>query len=79
MIVDGPGNKSGLRIGDVVISVENDKILDLNQFQRILARRALGDKVKLKIYRRGKGFMFVTIALEETPKTEDLPQERDLI
>jgi serine protease Do len=78
LVVDAPAHRSGLRIGDVVLTADTQKISDLNQFQRILASKQMNGKVKLKIYRRGKGYLFATIALEEAPKAEDLPQERDL-
>lgn len=78
LIVDAPANKAGLRIGDIVMMADNEKILDLNQLQRFLLRKSTGSRVKLKIYRRGKGYLYATIALEETPKAQDLPQERDL-
>ena len=78
LIVDAPANKAGLRIGDIVMMADNEKILDLNQLQRFLLRKTTGDRVKLKVYRRGKGYLYATIALEETPKAQDLPQERDL-
>lgn len=78
LIVDAPAYKAGLKIGDVVVSADNEKILDLNQLQRFLAHKGPGDRIKLKVYRRGKGYLFATIALEETPKADDLPQERDL-
>lgn len=78
LVIDGPANKAGLRIGDVVVMADNEKILDLNQFQRFLLKKGTGDRVKLKVYRRAKGYLYATIPLEETPKAQDLPQERDL-
>ena len=78
LIVDAPANKAGLRIGDVVMMADKENILDLNQLQRFLLHKGTGDRVKLKVYRRGKGYLYPTITLEETPKTQDLPQERDL-
>lgn len=78
LIVDAPAHKSGIRIGDVVLAADDQNITDLNQFQRILVSKQTHGKVNLKIYRRGKGYLHATVALEETPKTEELPQERDL-
>ena len=78
LIVDAPAHRSGIRIGDVVLSADNQKIGDLNQFQRILVSKQPKGKVKLKLYRRSKGYLSATVVLEETPKAEELPQERDL-
>jgi hypothetical protein len=57
---------------------DDQKITDLNQFQRVLIAKQPNGKVKLKVYRRGKGYLVATVTLEETPKAEELPQERDL-
>jgi serine protease Do len=78
LIVDAPGHKSGIRIGDVVLMVDEQKITDLNHFQRLLMDKKPHGNVKLKIYRRGKGYLYATVALEETPKADELPQDRDL-
>lgn len=78
LIIDAPANKAGLKIGDIVTTADQEKILDLNQLQRFLIRKGSGDRVKLKVYRRGKGYLYATIVLEETPKADDLPQEKDL-
>jgi serine protease Do len=78
LIVNAPAHRAGVRIGDVVLTADDKKITDLNQFQRLLLGKQLKGRVKLKIYRKNKGYLFATIPLEETPKTSDLPQERDL-
>ncbi len=78
LVVDAPAHRAGLRIGDIVLNADDRKITDLNQFQRLLGTKQPNGKVKLKIYRRGKGYLHATVALEETPKADELPQERDL-
>jgi serine protease Do len=78
LVVDAPALKAGLKIGDVIVSADQRNILDLIQFQRFLFEKSRGDKIKLKIYRRGKGYLTATVVLEDTPKTEDLPQDKDL-
>lgn len=78
LIVNAPAHRAGVRIGDVVLTADDKKITDLNQFQRLLLGKQLKGRVRLKIYRKNKGYLYATVPLEETPKTEDLPQERDL-
>jgi serine protease Do len=78
LVVDSPAQSAGLRIGDVVLSINGSRISDLNQFQRLLFKYKSGDSIKLKIYRRDKGYLSTTVTLEEQPKAEDLPQEKDL-
>ncbi len=60
------------------MQLDSVKIVDLNQFQRVLGERKPGEKVELEIYRRRAGKLRLKISLGETPKTTDLPNERDL-
>lgn len=78
LIVEAPGHKAGLKIGDLLMAFDDERIQDLNHLQRLMSAKAPTDRVRLKIYRRGKGFLNVAIGLEEIPKTTDLPVEKDL-
>jgi serine protease Do len=79
LIVDGPCHKAGLKLGDLVMAVGDDKVSDMHQLQRLMRTREPTDQVRLKVYRRGKGFMHITVGLEEAPKAGDLPVEQDLL
>jgi S1-C subfamily serine protease len=78
LIIDGPAYKAGLRIGDLIMNIGQEKVYDLHMMQRLLSKHRPMEQVALKIYRRGKGFINTTVGLEEIPKNEDLPQEKDL-
>lgn len=78
LIVDGPAHKSGMRMGDLIMGFDKEIVHDLNQLQRLLGQRSPSDRIALKIYRRGKGFVNVSVSLQEIPKAQDLPQEKDL-
>ncbi len=78
LIIDGPAYKSGMKIGDLIMALGNKKVYDLNMLQRLLSQRRPQERVSLKIYRRGKGFINTLVSLEEIPKNQDLPQEKDL-
>jgi serine protease Do len=78
LIVEGPGHKSGLKIGDLIMGFDKDKVTDLNHLQRLMALKSPSDQVRLKVYRRGKGFSYTNVSLEEVPKATDLPVEKDL-
>ncbi len=78
LIVEGPAHKAGLKIGDLIMAFENEKILDLHHLQQRLDRKSPGTTVQLKTYRRQKGFNTVTIKLSETPKASDLPTDKDI-
>ena len=78
LIVDGPSYKAGVRIGDLLMAINSKKIYDLNELQRTLSGKAPSEQIRLKLYRRGKGFLHLQVALSEIPKAQDLPQEKDL-
>ena len=78
LVVDGPGAKAGLRLGDLVVACDQDKITDLNHMQRLLGQKSPSDRLRLKVFRRGRGFLHVAVHLQETPSADRLPAERDL-
>lgn len=79
LIVEGPAQKGGLKIGDLIMGFDKNQVDDLNQLQRYMTSKAPSDSVRLKYYRRGKGYSNVTLKLEEMPKSGDLPVEKDLL
>lgn len=78
LIVEGPGHKAGLKIGDLIMGIGQDKIEDLQHLQRLMSAHAPSDQLRLKVYRRGKGISYYAISLEETPEQKELPVEKDL-
>lgn len=78
LIVDGPGQRSGIRIGDVLLKVNGKKISDVNMLQREIGTNRPGDQSSLKLYRRNAGYVTVNLKLDETPKGQDLPSEENL-
>ncbi|MCB9228560.1 MAG: trypsin-like peptidase domain-containing protein [Deltaproteobacteria bacterium] len=78
LIIDSPAHKAQLRIGDLIMSLNGKKIFDLNELQRYLVALRPGQTAMLRLYRRGKGFMQTSMQLEETPRSQDLPQDVDL-
>ncbi len=78
LIVEGPGHKAGLKIGDLLMALNEEKILDLNHLQQLLDRKPPGTKIELKTYRRQKGFSVIQIKLGETPKSSELPTDKDI-
>ena len=46
--------KAGLRVGDVITSVDGTKITSIDELNEIKNKHSVGDKLKLTIYRDGK-------------------------
>ncbi len=68
---DTPAERAGLRMGDVIASVDGDKVLTSNDLQRKIALRSPGDRVRIGIYRDGRP-REVTVRLEELSYTGEV-------
>ena len=71
-----PAGKSGLRRGDVVVSVEGEKIPDAATLTRKLALTKPGVDTKFVVLRDGKEKVF-TIKLVEHPRTKKITESVD--
>ena len=60
LLPEGPGEKAGLRPGDVVASVDGEKVVDRGQLYRLVWQRAPGAAVRLGIL-RGKQRLTVAV------------------
>lgn len=78
LVVDGPAAKAGLRLGDLVVGFDQEKVTDLNHMQRLLSTKSPSERLRLKVFRRGRGFLHLRVLLRETPSADRLPAERDL-
>jgi serine protease Do len=61
---DSPAAKAGLKVGDVITTINNDPVEDVNSFRLAVAGFAPGTKIELKVNRDGKG-MEVPVTLTE--------------
>ena len=66
-----PAAHAGLKIGDVIVSVDNQLVDDPNAFDYRFATRALGGRAQLGVVRAGKETR-LAVALETAP---DLPRD----
>ena len=62
--VEGPGQKAGLRRGDIVLALNNDDVKSVTQFQELMKQYAKARSVALLV-RRGQGAIYVPIRLDE--------------
>jgi serine protease Do len=79
LVVDGPGQKAGLRIGDLILEVSGNKIQDTYELQRLVSDKSPAEVISLKVYRRNKGFVNLNLGLEVVPDNRNLPSDADLL
>lgn len=79
LIVDGPAAKAGLEVGDLILAEGKTSLRNLAALQDLLGAQKVGDKLRLKIFRRKQGYLTLEIALAEIPSAEDLPENQDLL
>ena len=54
LLRDGPGAKGGLRVGDIVQTMDGSLVGDTPKFMARIAAKEPGDKIDLGVYRNGK-------------------------
>ena len=79
LIVDGPAFKAGLELGDLLMAVGEEKIIDLNVLQGLLLKEKPAHSVRLKVYRQNKGYLQIPMTFGQVPKNQDLPTDEDVI
>lgn len=55
---NGPAGRAGLREGDIIVRIGNDKVDEEHPFLSVLIRYAPGDKVKIAVNRDGRELEF---------------------
>ncbi|MCL1804833.1 MAG: trypsin-like peptidase domain-containing protein [Clostridiales bacterium] len=69
VVAGAPADKAGLRRGDVLLEVDGQKVTDTSQVQSVIARRRVGDIVKIIVLRDGTEVEFM-VELEASPEVE---------
>ncbi|MCD6533608.1 MAG: DegQ family serine endoprotease [Deltaproteobacteria bacterium] len=54
VIEDSPAARAGLQVGDIILSVDEQKVEEMRRLPRMVAAKKPGTKVKLKVLRMGK-------------------------
>ena len=76
---DSPGAKAGLKVGDVIVGLDGQKVSDAGQLQAEVSSKHPGTKVTLDVLRDGKN-LSVPVTLEELgskDKKEELNASAD--
>jgi len=64
-----PADKAGLKVGDVIIEIDGQKVDDVDHFKYLLYKHSVGDIVKVKYYRENK-INETTVELKEAIESE---------
>lgn len=73
VIEGGPAAKSGLRVGDIILTIDGVEMTDANTLIQYVARKSPNTKLNAQILRQGKNAQ-VEILLEERPAQETVEQ-----
>lgn len=79
LILEGPAQKAGIRIGDLILDISEEEVTDVHTLQRLLSLKKPDETIDVRIYRRSKGFLKVKIGLETVPENDALPRDTDLL
>jgi len=73
---DGPGDKAGLAVGDIVLSLNGKSIGDARQLEVNLYRYAVGQRVNVEVLRGGQK---LTIPVEMASRDDDPQRFSDMV
>ena len=73
VIAQGPAAKSGLRVGDIILTIDGIEMTDANTLIQYVARKPPNTELNAQILRGGKNAQ-VQIVLEERPVQEPTPR-----
>ncbi|MBU1322786.1 trypsin-like peptidase domain-containing protein [Patescibacteria group bacterium] len=64
LVKDSPAEKGGLKAGDIVMQIDELKLDENNGIAEVIAKKKVGDEIKLKVYRDNQGIT-IEVKLEE--------------
>ncbi len=73
MVQRAPAVRAGLERGDVIVAIDGQKVEELFEIERVLARKRPNDSVSLTVS-RGRRSIEAKLKLEELPRSSNLPQ-----
>ncbi|MBS0197783.1 MAG: trypsin-like peptidase domain-containing protein [Planctomycetes bacterium] len=73
VIDDGPAEKAGLKVGDLVLNIDGEAVTDGGTMSSIISAREPGQQVSLDIWRDGKT-MELSVTLGERTETNPIEQ-----
>lgn len=74
----GGADKAGMKVGDLIVKAENQRIVDQSDLLELVAKRKVGETIQVEIRRDGK-YQTLTVtlgAMPDQPATAPAPRER---
>ncbi|MCC7290936.1 MAG: PDZ domain-containing protein [Phycisphaerales bacterium] len=68
----GPAEKAGLKVGDIVLAVDDETVHTYNDLNRSIKRRLAGEQVRVEVSRERKS-VFADVVFTARPTTETAP------
>jgi serine protease Do len=68
IVPDSPADKAGVKEGDIITKVDNDKLDSTHSLQSLIGKHKVGDKITLTVFRDGKTIT-LSATLQEAPAT----------
>jgi serine protease Do len=65
----GPAEASGIQVGDVILKFDGKEVNEMRRLPRVVAETAVGNKVQVEVWRKGKKIM-LPVVLGEFPEDE---------
>lgn len=72
IVKDGAASKTDIKVGDIILKVDNVEVNQPNELQAYIAKKRAGDEIKLTIFRDGKEIeRYVTLKAPDKDKSAD--------
>lgn len=68
VIPGSPAARAGIRVEDIIVKIDNNKVLTYGDLDRALTGKRPGDQVTLSVVRRLRGELNFTVTLGELPR-----------
>ena len=68
VVRNGPAHRAGMQAGDIIVSIDGQKITEAREALLAISSRKPGDRVKIEVLRNGKKTMLETTAIERPPR-----------
>ena len=75
---DSPADRAGVKLYDIFLQMDDQTLVNSNQLKALVRMKSNGDRVKLKILRKGKPMLLDVILSETSRRSDDQKFESQL-